>query len=64
MLAYDFRQPSRTRTGIVAVGKHQVQFAPALAAFTQRQRLQFAAFQLAAHGFLRKPRKPQAHDGR
>src|ERR1700674_5095170 len=64
VLTNDLRQPSRARTGIVAVGKHQVQFAPALAAFAQRQGRELAAFPLAAHGFLRKPRNPQAHHGR
>ena len=43
VLANDLRQPQRARTGIVAVGKHQVEIAPTLAALAQRQIQQYAA---------------------
>src|SRR5450759_4997370 len=47
--ANDFGQAQRAGARVVAVGEHQVEFAPALAALAQRQLFEYAAREVAAH---------------
>src|ERR1035441_5327777 len=61
--ADDFGQAQRAGARVVAVGEHQVEFAPALAALAQRQLFEYAAREVAAHPFLRIPGETQAHTG-
>src|ERR1035438_3549651 len=63
VLPHDIRQPERTGTRVVAIGKHQVEIAPTLAALAQRKWLQHSALQFPSHGLLREPSVPEAHAG-
>ena len=64
VLTDELRQAQCAAAGVVAVGKYQVKLAPAFAAFAQRQRLEFAAREFAAHRVFRKPGKALAETGR
>ena len=55
MLADDLRQPQRSGAGVVPIGEYEVKITPAFAALAQRQGLEHAALQFAAHGVLGKP---------